>query len=321
MRPRDWTSEIRRSRRRTGLGALQLVRGIEDGGVRSGATLKRTSFSWRAPRLSFAASRICRAASLPWPRNVALSCLAFRFSASRIFCRLSASSKSPSALSSAQSRSPRPGCRTLEPVMTGAFTTTIGRGFRLLFTVLAALLLTAGVVVGIVLAVQGVRLLGDLHNPKAPRAREAIFSHPQDFLSPVQHARNAQVSGVKTLHHLWTGCWRGLTLVILFLLLNALSTPPPWRKQVWLSVLFAGITLLFFLACSRAASPAGLGLPVPAHWPPDGPLRGAAMYADVLASREMMKRVEESWIAAGVLTSAAFAALLWQTMKLTRSPW
>jgi hypothetical protein len=205
--------------------------------------------------------------------------------------------------------------------MTGAFTTISGRGFRLLFTLLAALLLTVGVVAGIAPAVQGVRLLGDLRNPKTPQAREAIFSHPQDFLPSVHHARDAQVSGVETLHYFWMSCWRGLTLVILFLLLNALSTPPRWRKKIWLSVLFAGITLLFFYACSRAASPAGFGLPVPAHWPPAGPLRAAALYADILASREMMKRVEEAWIAAGVLTSAVFAALLWQTMELTRSPW
>jgi hypothetical protein len=107
--------------------------------------------------------------------------------------------------------------------------------------------------------------------------------------------------------------------VILLLILNAVSTPLGGKKTPWLTVLFAGSLLLFFFACSWAASPARLGLPVPLDWPPaPGPLRGAAMYAQVIAAMEMMNAVAEGWIAVGLLTTALFAVLFWRILKLAR---
>jgi len=133
----------------------------------------------------------------------------------------------------------------------------------------------------------------------------------------VYHARETQVSGIETIHYFSMACWRGLILVVLLLTINAFATPAGRRKKAWSTVLFAGLMLLLFFVGSWAASPAGLGLPVPADWPPaPGPIRGATMYAQVVAAMGTMKTVLELWVAIGILTVAVFAALLWQTIRL-----
>jgi hypothetical protein len=108
--------------------------------------------------------------------------------------------------------------------------------------------------------------------------------------------------------------------MVVLLIVNAVATPADRRKRAWLEVLVAALTLLLFLSCARAATSAGLRLPVPAAWPPAGRLRGVAMYNDLIAAFEMMKTVEDLMVALGALTVAVFTVLAYRAAHLILTP-
>jgi hypothetical protein len=193
----------------------------------------------------------------------------------------------------------------------------LGACVRITATTLAVLLAALGIAAGVWLGSLGVQLRSDVRNPKTPQARAAIFANPRGFVQAVQYSREAQVSGVETIHHFATACWRGLTAVVLLLTVNAVATLADRKKASWSAVLFAVLLLIFFFCGSWAASAAGLSLPVPADWPPAaGPIRGATMYAQIIESMETMKTVAMVLIATAVQTVVVFAALFWSTVRL-----
>jgi hypothetical protein len=197
---------------------------------------------------------------------------------------------------------------------------TLGGCLRIACASLACLLATVGVLAGLWLGVMGTRLRLDVRNPKTPRARSAIFADPRAFLPAVESTRAEQVSGIEAIEAFSTSCWRGLSLMVVLLIVNVAATPSDRRKRAWLEVLVAALTLLLFLSCARAATPAGLRLPVPAAWPPAGRLRGAAMYTDLIAAFEMMKTVADLMIAMGALTVVVFTVLAYRAAHLILTP-